>query len=114
MKLLNFINVLATSASDGAVGDLVNTAYEEFLNVVNFVMPVLISVVLVFGIIYGIILGINFAKAEDTESRDKAKERLINLIIGVLVAVVIAGIIYAILANAGFIEDLFPKVTKNA
>lgn len=115
---MNFIQFLAaadtnldTGDADEGVKELVSKSYESFLNVVNVVMPVIISVVLVFGVIYGIILGINFAKAEDTEQRDKAKQRIINMVIGVLVAVVIAGIIYAILGNATFIKNLFPKIT---
>ena len=89
---MNLVNLLASSMNPSEVGpEIIKTAYEKFQNVINIIMPVLISVVLVFGLVYGIILGINFAKAEDTEARDKAKQRLINVVIGVLVAAIIMG-----------------------
>ena len=59
----------------------------------------------VFGLVYSIILGVQFAKAEDTDQRDKAKQRLINVIIGVVVAAVIMSVIYAILPSV--VEGLF-------
>ena len=97
---MNLLNLLATNVNPSQTGQhIVDTAYEKFLNIINIIMPVLIGVVLVFGLVYGIILGIQFAKAEDTEGRDKAKQRLINVIIGVLVAAIIIGVIYAILGG---------------
>ena len=103
MKLLNLLAAAAGSEMDKTVSsegkELVKVAYGKFMNIINVLMPVLIAVVLVFGLVYSIILGIAFAKAEDTETRDKAKQRLINVIIGVLVAAIIMGVIYAILAG---------------
>ena len=98
-KLFNFVNMLAAdpSISDGA--GVVNAAWQEFKSIFDLVMPILIAVVLVFGLIYAIILGIQFAKAEDTDQRDKAKTRLINVIIGVVVAAVLMAIIYAVLPS---------------
>ena len=113
---MNFINLLAAdgeAGSTGGISNVVDTAYKTFRGVVDIVMPVIISVVLIFGIIYGIILGIRFAKAEDTEARDKAKGQLINMIIGVLVAAVIAAVVYAIL-RSNAIEQMFPKIPESA
>ena len=110
-KMMSFLRRLVLSGSGSGMGaqDVVNTAYNEFISIINVVMPILIAVILVFGLIYGIILGVQFAKAEDTEQRDKAKQRLINVIIGVVVAAVLMAIIYAILPSVvqgAFTEDL--------
>ena len=108
---MNFLNLLA--AADTSTGEgVVTEAYNAFIRVVEIVMPVAISVILVFGIVYGIILGIKFAKAEDTDARDKAKGQLINMVIGVLVAAVIVAIIF-ILLKADFIKNLFRKENLN-
>ena len=109
---MNLIQLLASGAGSGnldGLEDIAATAYEKFIKVVHVVMPVVLAIVIAFGLIYGIVLGIAFAKAEDAEQRDKAKGRLINMVIGVLVAVVIISIVYAILGNATFIKNLFPK-----
>ena len=84
---MNFLRVLASGLSDtqqGALSSVVSSAYKSFRGVIDIVLPVIIAVVLLFGIIYGIMLGVQFAKAEDTEARDKAKGKLINMVIGVL------------------------------
>lgn len=82
---------------DGSSVDVVDTAYKQFIGIFNTIMPILIAVVLAFGLIYSIVLGVQFAKAEDTDQRDKAKQRLINVIIGVVVAAVLMAVIYAVL-----------------
>ena len=107
MKFVNLISVLATSTSHKAE-DIVIEAYDTFINIVNIIMPVLISVVVAFGLVYGIILGIKFAKAEETEARDKAKQQLINLVIGCVVAAVIMSICYVLLGSS-WIRSLFPE-----
>ena len=104
-----FINLLAVeSDTDGVI----KTAYDTFMSIVNTIMPIAIAILLIFGIAYGIILGIKFAKAEDTDARDKAKQQLINMIIGVVVALVITAIIYIVLGS-GWIKSLFPDVNPN-
>lgn len=82
--------------------EVINTAYEGFLSVVNVVLPIIIGVVLVFGLIYSIILGVNYAKAEDTNARDEAKKRLIGAIVGVVVAAVLMAIIWIVLTQVDF------------
>ena len=96
------VNLLA--ANDGEA--VVTTAFDAFMRVVNIVMPILLSVVLVFGIIYSIILGVNYAKAEDSEKREEAKKRLVGAVIGVLVAGVLVAIIWIVLGS-GVIKGLF-------
>jgi len=90
---------LQTSYSDldSGLSDVVGNAFEQFLGIFKIVMPVLIAIVLVIGMIYAVIIGVQFAKAEDTDTRDKAKTRLINVIIGVVIAVVLMVVIWAII-----------------
>ena len=94
-KLFNVVSLLAAGEGE----NVVNTAWNQFKSIFDIAMPILIAVVLVFGLVYSIILGVQFAKAEDTDQRDKAKTRLINVIIGVVVAAVLMAIIYAVLPS---------------
>ena len=82
---------------DQGLSDVVRDAYYQFEGIFKIVMPVLIAIVLVIGMIYAVIIGVQFAKAEDTDTRDKAKTRLINVIIGVVIAVVLMVVIWAII-----------------
>lgn len=104
-KLFNVVGLLA----DGNAENVAKTAWDQFKSIFDIAMPILIAVVLVFGLVYSIILGVQFAKAEDTDQRDKAKQRLINVIIGVVVAAVLMAIIYAVLPSVlagAFTQDL--------
>ncbi len=105
---MDFLSILAGATETGtaAISSVVNKAYETFTSVVGVFLPVIIGVVLLFGVVYGILLGIKFAKAEDTEARDKAKSQLINMVIGVLVALVIAVIVFALLRGKT-VKNLF-------
>ena len=85
-----------------AAGDAVKQAYGAFKNVMGTVLPIIISVVLLVGMFFGISLGIKFAKAEDTDARDKAKGQLINLCIGVGVAAVILIVCNVLIQNDVF------------
>jgi len=109
--MMNFLRILATESESAGLQGIVDTAYEKFKEVFGIVMPVLIGVIAMFGIVYGILLGIKFAKAEDTEARDKAKGQLINMVIGVLVALVIAVVMYAVVA-AGALDSIFVQKDK--
>ncbi len=104
---MNFINSLANLMATGgdAAGEIVDSAWQSYISVVNVVMPVLIAMVVSFGLVYGIIIGVQFAKAEETDDRNKAKERLVNLVIGVVVAAVIISVVYVILGS-NWIHDL--------
>ena len=99
----NLMFRLATVLTDTNQGETALTdAYEAFKSVVTTVLPILISVVLLVGMFFGISLGIKFAKAEDTEARDKVKGQLINLAIGVGVAAVIMIVCNVLVANNVF------------
>lgn len=104
--LYKAINLLA---ADNPGADGLNAAYETFKSVVLYVLPIVISVVLLIGMFFGISLGIKFAKAEDTDARDKAKTQLINLAIGIAVAAVIMLISY-VLVTTGVFDNLFPAL----
>ena len=109
----NLMFRIATFMSEGGLGtdadkadDAVKKAYAAFKSTMGTVLPIIISVVLLVGMFFGISLGIKFAKAEDTDARDKAKGQLINLAIGVGVAAVIM-IICNVLIQQNVFEGLF-------
>ena len=52
------------------------------IQVCNNVVPVLIAVVAAIGAIYCIILGVKYAKADEPQEHEKAKNGLKNAIIG--------------------------------
>lgn len=102
-NLVRFANLVGSAA--------LNDGYVAFKNVVITVLPIVISVVLLIGMFFGISLGIKFAKAEDTEARDKAKGQLINLAIGIGVAAVILLVAYTLIAN-GVFDGLFSDLAE--
>ena len=93
---MNFANLFSI-LGDGVNGteDIVSQAWQSYINIVNIVMPVIISVVVSFGLVYGIIIGVQFAKAEET-------------VIGVVVAAVFLAVVYVILGSS-WIKDLIGK-----
>ena len=111
----NLMFRLATSLMSGSTNyndpsSVLGAAYTKFKEIMGTVMPILIGVVLLVGMFFGISLGIKFAKAEDSDARDKAKGQLINLCIGVGVAAVIL-IIVMVLVNANVFAGAFDKLT---
>ncbi len=50
--------------------------------IINVVVPILLTLVGTVGSIWCIVLGVKFAKAEDPQEHEKAKKALINAIIG--------------------------------
>ncbi|MBQ7452675.1 MAG: hypothetical protein IJS68_00170 [Clostridia bacterium] len=79
--------------------DVVKTAYNAFLSVVNTLFPIVLGVLIVFGIIYSIILGIQYAKAEDAEKRDAAKKHLVGAIVGIVIAAALVAILWIVLTT---------------
>lgn len=100
-SIFNFL-ADATDAAD----QIVNTAYDQFIGIVNIVLPVLMAFLLVLGMFYGIQLGVKYARAEEDDDKKKAKSSLINVIVGVLIAIVFVAVIQIIL-NSGIVQDLF-------
>lgn len=117
MLNLNAISFLAATTSekgaDEITKDIVGSAYDTFIGIVNVVFPAIIGILLALAIILGIKVGIAYAKAEDDEGKKKAKSQLINLLTGFIVAIVISAVIMIILKNSSSIRDLF-KVTTNS
>ncbi len=67
---------------------------ETILNTLtNFINPILI-VVSVAGIIYAVVVGIRFAKADDKNEREEAKQKLIYVIVGIVVTIVLIALFY--------------------
>ena len=97
-----FINLLC---EDG-VDEIIDSATATITNIFWYVLGAVLTVIVFLGVFYGIKLGIRFAKAEDAESRDKAKQQLINLIIGIAVAAVIVGVMM-VLNGMNLISKLF-------
>ena len=55
---------------------------EPIIDLVNNVFNILIPVVAAVGALFCIVLGVKFAKAEEPQDREKAKQHLKNAIIG--------------------------------
>ena len=105
------LNILALLAAPE--NEIVTSAFERFIGIVNIVLPVLMSVMLVLGMFYGITLGIKYAKAEEDDEKKKAKGQLINVIVGVLIAIIFVAVIQIIL-NGDYVKKLFAKTASNA
>ena len=69
-------NILAISERD------LNQIVKPLLEVLGIVVPVLLSVVGALGAIWVIFLGVKYAKAEEPQEREKARNSLKNAIIG--------------------------------
>ncbi len=95
--------------SSSALNDIVKSAYDQFKEIFNIVLPVILGVLALIGVIFGIKLGIDFAKAEDANARDEAKKKLVNFIIGIGVALVV-GAVLLIIVNSNLLQGLF--ITK--
>ena len=85
---MNFLlNTMMNSANvPGWLQTILNT-------LTNFINPILI-VVSVAGIIYAIVVGIRFAKADDKNEREEAKQKLIYVIVGIVVTIVLIALFY--------------------
>lgn len=103
-KLLNIFSLLADNHETEK--NLVNKAFKSFTDIVNIILPVLMSVLLVIGMFFGIQLGVKYAKAEEDDDKKKARGQLINVIVGVLIAVIFVAIVQVVL-NQDFVADLF-------
>ncbi len=105
------LNIFSLLAADEA-NEIVTQSYGRFIDIVNIVLPVLMSVLLVLGMFYGITLGVKYAKADEDDARKKAKESLISVIVGVLIAIIFVAVIQIIL-NQDFVRRMFEKTKPN-
>lgn len=59
----------------------------------NFINPILI-VVAVAGMVYAIVVGVRFAKADDKNAREEAKQKLIYVIVGIVATIILVALFY--------------------
>ena len=104
-----FMRLLAAEGVD----DIVSKATNTITTIFWYVLGAVLTVIVFLGVFYGIKLGIRFAKAEDSEARDKAKQQLINLIIGIAVAAVIVAVMM-VLNGMDLIAKLFGHGAEEA
>ena len=70
-----------------------NQVVKPLLEVLNILVPVLLSVVGALGMIWVIFLGVKYAKAEEPQEHEKARNNLKNAIIGfVLIFVLLVAV----------------------
>ncbi len=83
--------ILALSEKD------LNQIVKPLLDVLGVVVPVLLGVVGSLGAIWVIFLGVKYAKAEDPQEHEKARNSLKNAIIGfVLIFVLLIALQFAV------------------
>ena len=75
--------ILAVSEKD------LNQIVKPLLDVLNVLVPVLLGVVGALGAIWVIFLGVKYARAEDPQEHDKARNALKNAIIGFILIFVL-------------------------
>ena len=72
---------------------------ETILNaIINIINPILILVA-VAGIVYAIVVGVKFAKADEKNERDEAKQKLIYVIVGIVVTGLLIALFYYLAYN---------------
>ena len=62
--------------------DQINKIVAPIIEICDVLVPVLLSVVGALGALYCILLGIKYAKADDPQEHEKAKNGLKNAIVG--------------------------------
>lgn len=88
MSLTSAANMLPAFAANDPDAKL-NEITNPIIGLINQVFSVLILLVGAVGSIYCISLGIKFAKAEEPQEREKAKQHLKNSIIGFVIIFVL-------------------------
>ena len=81
--LQSLITVLTVSEKD------LNQVVKPLLDVLGVVVPVLLGVVGSLGAVWVIFLGVKYARAEDPQEHDKARQSLKNAIIGFILIFVL-------------------------
>lgn len=108
-KLMSIFSFMAAEEAD----EIATQAFKRFTDIVNIVLPVLMSILLVLGMFYGIQLGVKYAKAEDDDTKKNAQKALINCVVGILIAIVFIAVIQIIL-NQNFVKRMFNRVDPNS
>lgn len=103
---LMFANNAAAGASEGTVGW--SWVYDVTGAIQSVLWPILI-IVGAAGMIYAIVLGINIARADSTDKREEAKQRLIHVIIGLAVIVALILFFQLLITPGGILDQIFPE-----
>lgn len=86
IALLTLMTVALLSVSCFAVNTEANATINDLANpvisLINSLMAPLLAIVGALGALYCVILGVKYAKAEEPQDREKAKQHLKNAIIG--------------------------------
>ena len=82
------------------------TIVQPLLDVLGWLVPVLLAVVGSVGAIWVIFLGVKFAKSEEPQDHEKAKNNLKNAIIGfVLIFVLLVALQIALVVFTNWYKD---------
>ena len=79
MLLINMNAIAAEAEGSASVGDQIASPIVSFI---NSLMAPLLAIVGAVGTLYCVLLGVKFAKAEEPQDREKAKDHLKNAVIG--------------------------------
>lgn len=91
---MSFLMTMLLSSAGGTSEVNIPDWLEVILDALtNFIGPILI-VVAVAGIVYAVVVGIRFAKADDKNAREEAKQKLIYVIVGIVVTIVLIALFY--------------------
>ena len=99
--LLTISNLLVNKTTNGGEKD--SAVVDPIYNALDIILPVALGIVLLSGTLYAVVIGVQYSKAEDSDTRGKAKKKLIDGIIGFGIVIVLSAILYAI---RGSIVDL--------
>ena len=91
-----------------AAGDMFESVYAPIVNLLNSLLGPLLAIVGAIGALYCVLLGVKYAKAEEPQDREKAKDHLKNAVIGFI-------LIFVLLLALKILMDVMPGwVEQNA
>ena len=84
------------NATEQVSGNAVNLPawVNTLVNAVQYVLNPILIVACLVGIVYAIWVGITFAKADSSDQRKEAKQKLITVIVGVVAALALIVLFY--------------------
>lgn len=86
---MNFITNLLTGTGQSITKADIARIVKPIENLITTAIPVLLGLVASIGMIWCIVLGVKYAKAEDPQEHEKAKNALKNAIIGFILIFVL-------------------------
>lgn len=82
--------IMKSMLLDTYIPGWLQTLLDALTNIIN---PILILVATA-GIVYAVVVGIKFAKADDKNEREEAKQKLIYVIVGIVVTAILIALFY--------------------